>query len=234
VKGFTAEADLRDLVNLGTKNGIPIFQDLGAGVLVDLRKYNLPYEPVARESIEIGVDVVTFSGDKVLGGPQAGILIGKRKYIEQIKANPLMRALRCDKLIYSALEPTLRLYFQETKLLKRHYVLRMLMEPIDSLAQRASSLTKKISGHTKTKYQIKVEDTFVQIGSGALPLEELPSKAITIRSTTLTTERLAEYFRKYKTPVLGYIREDKIYFDLRTVFPHEDEELLAALNEILR
>lgn len=232
VKGFTADVSLLELVKLAAKHNIPVIQDLGGGVLIDLRKYGLPYEPVAKESVELGLDVVTFSGDKVLGGPQAGIIVGKKKYVDQIKSNPLMRALRCDKLIYAALEPTLKLYLKEEELLNRNRVLKMVLEPLDTINRRAIDLKSKLSSVVKG-CQIKVEDTCVEIGSGALPLEELPSKAISLRSDAISTEMLAQKFRTQTPPIIGYIRDDRLFFDMRTIFEDERDMLLTACINIL-
>jgi L-seryl-tRNA(Ser) seleniumtransferase len=233
IKGFTAEVKLQDLVSLGKKYGVPVAQDLGGGVLVDLRKYDLPYEPVAREGVETGVDVITFSGDKVLGGPQSGILVGKKTYIDAIKTNPLMRALRCDKLIYATLEPTLKLYLRENDLVKKNRVLNMLLEPLGGLEKRIKNVKKRIATVDKSKVDIKIESTTVQMGSGALPLEEIASRALSIRANTIATENLAKKFRLYEPPIIGYIREDRLYFDFRTIFREEDVILIDAFNEIL-
>ena len=232
VKGFTNEVSLPDLVSLGEKHNIPVVYDLGGGVLVDLRKYNLPYEPVVIESVASGLDVVTFSGDKVLGGPQAGILVGKKIYIEKIKSNPLMRALRCDKLIYAALEPTLRLYLNEDDLLKENYVLKMLLEPMENLNKKAKELSSKLD-RFKTSCQFKIEDTNIEIGSGAMPLEELPSKAISFRMDSISTETLAKKFRCHLPPIIGYIRDNRLFFDLRTIFENEHAIFLEACQKIL-
>ncbi len=232
VKGFTNEVSLPDLVSLGEKHNIPVVYDLGGGVLVDLRKYNLPYEPVVTESVASGLDVVTFSGDKVLGGPQAGILVGKKKYIDKIKSNPLMRALRCDKLIYAALEPTLRLYLNEDDLLKENCVLRMLLEPMENLNKKAKELSSKLD-RFKSSCQFKIEDTNIEIGSGAMPLEELPSKAISLRIDSVPTETLAKKFRCHPPPIIGYIRDNRLFFDLRTIFEDEHAIFLEACKKIL-
>ena len=232
VKGFTNEVSLPDLVSLGEKHNIPVVYDLGGGVLVDLRKYNLPYEPVVTESVASGVDVVTFSGDKVLGGPQAGIIVGKKKYIDKIKSNPLMRALRCDKLIYAALEPTLRLYLNEDALLKENYVLKMLLEPMENLNKKAKELSRKLD-RIKTSCQFKIEDTNIEIGSGAMPLEELPSKAISLCMDSISTETLAKIFRCHSPPIIGYIRNNRLFFDLRTIFEDEHAIFFEACQKIL-
>lgn len=232
VKGFTNEVSLPDLVSLGEKHNIPVVYDLGGGVLVDLRKYDLPYEPVVSDSVTFGVDVVTFSGDKVLGGPQAGILVGKKKFIDKIKSNPLMRALRCDKLIYAALEPTLRLYLNEDDLLKENCVLKMLLEPMENLNRKAKKLSNKLD-RIKTSCQFKIEDTSIEIGSGAMPLEEFPSKAISLQIESIPVETLAKRFRSYSPPIIGYIRDNRLFFDLRTIFEDEHAIFFEACQQIL-
>lgn len=232
VRGFAAEARLADLVKLAHKHEIPVLQDLGGGVLVDLRDYGLPYEPVASESVNTGVDVVTFSGDKVLGGPQCGILVGKRRYIDAIKSNPLMRVLRCDKLTYAVLEPTLRLYLNPSGLAQKNRVLQMLLVPETALQARVESFVQRFSGEVLKKLKLEIEKTVVQIGSGALPLEELPSRAISLSCLTTTAESLARKFRELQPPVLGYIRDEKLYFDFRTIFPAEEAVLLQHFQTI--
>ncbi|HEX9653791.1 MAG TPA: L-seryl-tRNA(Sec) selenium transferase [bacterium] len=233
VKGFTKEVNLSELVEISKKHQVPIFQDLGGGVLVDLKKYNLPYEPVVRESVEIGVDIISFSGDKVLGGPQSGLIVGKSKYIDMIKKNPLMRALRCDKLVYAVLEPTLRLYFHEPSLKTSNEVLRMLLESPNRLEKRARRLQKQVSATARKLGHIGVERTTVQIGSGALPLEELPSWALVLRSNKTSTSELARKFRLSSTPIIGYIRDDKLLFDIRTIRPDQDQLLVETIAQVL-
>ena len=233
IKGFTAEVELQKLVSLGKNNSIPVAQDLGGGVLVDLRKYNLPYEPVARESVDAGVDIITFSGDKVLGGPQSGIIIGKKSYVDAIKSNPLMRALRCDKLIYATLEPTLKLYLQEKDLVNKNRVLNMLLEPLESLEKRADNIKSRLTTVDKSNVYIRIENTTVQTGSGTLPLEELPSKAITLQVIDTPTENLAKRFRMHEPPIIGYIRDDKLYLDIRTIFQEEEDVLIHAIRKVI-
>ncbi|MFQ5640701.1 MAG: L-seryl-tRNA(Sec) selenium transferase [bacterium] len=233
IKGFTTEPELAHLVELGKKQGLPLFQDLGGGILVDLREFGLPYEPVVSESVRQGVDVISFSGDKVLGGPQCGIIVGKKAYLDKIKKNPIMRALRCDKLIYAALEPTLKLYLEKEQLPTRNRVFAMLLESVDGLTERAGRLLEQLSGKAKTLGQIQIEESTIQIGSGALPLEELSSKALSLQCADITTQSLAEKFRMYDPAIIGYIRADKLFFDLRTVARSEEPFMLMAIEEIL-
>lgn len=230
VKGFVADVGVAEVVTLAHEHGVPVLQDLGGGVLVDLQKFGLPYEPVARESIELGVDVVTFSGDKVLGGPQAGIIIGKDACISKIKSNPLMRVLRCDKLIYAVLEATLKSYLQESELLAENRVFRMLLKPTEDLSKRIRKLQKQLPDSVTTACAISEKETTVQIGSGALPLEALPSKALTLKPHEITTEELARKFRLQDPPIIGYIRDDALHFDFRTIFEDEDARVLVGIK----
>jgi L-seryl-tRNA(Ser) seleniumtransferase len=200
---------------------------------VDLRKFGLPYEPVVSESIMQGVDVVSFSGDKVLGGPQSGIIVGKRERLEEIKSNPLMRALRCDKLTYAALEPTLAAYFQEAKLLDSSQVLKMFLEPTEVLNERADRIINRIDSAISSQCDIQVEDSQIQAGSGALPLESLPSRAIVLRPKSVKTEQVARKFRRHDPPIIGYIRDDKLCLDLKTISPNQDDILVEAINQIV-
>ncbi len=145
-----------EVVELAHRRGVPVIHDLGGGVLIDLRRFGLPYEPLVQDSLAAGVDVVTFSGDKMLGGPQSGLLVGKGEYIRRIHANPLMRALRCDKLVFAALEATLRLYFEEASLLRNHPALAMLTEPADSVRLRAENALAALQPVLGARFEISV------------------------------------------------------------------------------
>jgi L-seryl-tRNA(Ser) seleniumtransferase len=232
VMGFTTEVGVEDLVALASEAGVPLMHDLGGGVLIDLRRYGLPYEPIARESLEAGVDVVMFSGDKVLGGPQAGIILGKKRYLESIKRNPLMRALRCDKLVYAALEATLRLYLDESTLLERHPTLRMMTEPVEKLRTRGERLMALVD--PSMRCDLSLIESHAQTGSGALPLEELPSLAIAVVSPSIPAERLAAALRDHEPPIIGYVHDETLFLDLRTIRDDEVEIVARALNKICR
>ncbi|MFQ5706203.1 MAG: L-seryl-tRNA(Sec) selenium transferase [bacterium] len=233
IKGFTEEVEVGTLVDLAKKHKLIVVQDLGGGVFVDLQAYDLPYEPVVKQSVATGVDVITFSGDKVLGGPQSGLIVGKKKYVDRIKSNPLMRALRCGKLTYAALEPTLKLYLNESELLKHNRVFNKVLEPLESLTSRAHNVMRKLNAKVKSEFDIRLEDSKIQIGSGALPLEEIASKALSLKATHISTENLAKRFRLHHPPILGYIRGDRLYFDFRTIFPDEEPTLVDAMKKIL-
>jgi len=229
VMGFTAAVELEDLVALGKDKGIATIHDLGGGVLVDLRDYGLPYEPLVSDSVKVGVDVVTFSGDKVLGGPQCGILVGKKEAIEQIRKNPLMRALRCDKLTYAALEATLKLYLNPSQLQKSHPTLRMLTESVTVLKRRGRKLVKQLA--SVNGIQVLLVDSVAQTGSGALPLEEIPSVAVAIACEGV--DQLSARLRQNDPPIVGYVRDDQLLLDVRTLWPDDLKAITEAIGRIV-
>jgi L-seryl-tRNA(Ser) seleniumtransferase len=225
IVGFTAEVGLAELVAIGRARGLEVMEDLGAGALVDISAYGLPREPLVRERIAAGAGIVTFSGDKMLGGPQAGIVVGRRALIEKLKANPLKRALRCDKLTLAALEATLRLYRRSRDLGADLPTLRLLkrtLAEIQEVAQRARDLLAERLG---ADFKLEIVDSTSEIGSGALPVAELSTRAIRISHRTLPPNRIATMFREARPPVIGRIRDGAFMLDLRTV---EDAAMLAV------
>ena len=226
VQGFTKTVAAAELVPLARARGLPVIEDLGSGTLVDLETWGLPHEPTAREAIEAGIDVVTFSGDKLLGGPQAGLVVGKKPLIERIAKNPMKRALRLDKVRLAALEATLRLYADPTRLAERLPTIRSLARPageIRALAERLLPAFAHAVGKTMT---VGIEPVRGQIGSGALPVDLLPSFALSARGRGLA--RLAAAFRGLPIPVIGRIERDTLLLDLRTL---DDEAAFAAQLE---
>ena len=217
VMGFTAEVALEDMVVLGRQRGVPVAHDLGGGVLVNLRDYGLPYEPLVSDSISAGADVVMFSGDKVLGGPQCGIIVGKQNVVEQIRKNPLIRALRCGKLTYAALEATLKLFLNPEALAREHPTLRMLTEPVGMLERRGQKLLRMIG--ELEGFSCELVDSQAQTGSGALPLENIPSVAVAISGGDILS--LSTALRRYDPPVICYVRGAQLFLDLRTISDDE-------------
>ncbi|KAB3537251.1 L-seryl-tRNA(Sec) selenium transferase [Alkaliphilus pronyensis] len=216
ILGFTEEISLKDMVSLGKRKNIPVIEDLGSGVLVDLKKYGITYEPTVQDSVEAGADIITFSGDKLLGGPQAGIIIGKKQYIDRMKKNPLTRAFRVDKLTMAALEATLRCYLKEDYAIKTIPTLKMITEGTNTIMDRAEKLKAMIE-KMKLPIELDIEDDFSQIGGGALPLEKLPTKVLKIKALTISTAQLEESLRYYEKPIFTRIHEDIIIIDLRTI-----------------
>ncbi len=228
IAGFTKSVPAAELVPLAREKGLPLIEDLGSGTLVDLETWGLPHEPTARETSEAGVDVVTFSGDKLLGGPQAGLIVGRRHLVERIARNPMKRALRLDKVRLAALEATLRLYADPARLAERLPTIRALARPaaeIRALAERVLPALAAVLGPPVLNQdaEVAIEPVRGQIGSGALPVDLLPSFALAIRAKGLN--RLADAFRGLPIPVIGRIGAGKLYFDLRTL---DDEAAFVA------
>jgi L-seryl-tRNA(Ser) seleniumtransferase len=222
VVGFTEEAGLAELAILGKDNNIPVIEDLGSGALADLSAFGLPREPLVEESLKAGVDIVTFSGDKLLGGPQAGIIAGKKELIKKIKKNQLKRALRVDKLTLAALEALLKLYLNRDTFCEKIPTLRFLTRPLCELELLARDAAKTLEVFFEGEARVDVEDGSSQIGSGALPGEEIPSKLIVIRHKSLTPSRLASHFRAASPPVIGRVKDDSFILDVRCVDRPQD------------
>jgi L-seryl-tRNA(Ser) seleniumtransferase len=222
VIGFTAEVSLKELVELGNRHGRPVMEDLGSGTFIDFSNYGLVKEPTVQESVAAGADVVTFSGDKLLGGPQAGIIVGKKYFLEQIKKNPLARALRIDKLTLAALEATVCLYRDEAKAVRRIPTLRMLTMDINEIEQRASKLMENLKKIDASRLRIDTVELSSKAGGGALPLLELPSKCLRIQIEGLSANTLAINMRKNSPPIIGRIEDDAFIIDPRTL---QDDDL---------
>jgi L-seryl-tRNA(Ser) seleniumtransferase len=222
VIGFVADVRLTELVAIGRARGIPVMEDLGSGALVDLTAYGLPKEPLVEEGVRLGADVVTFSGDKVLGGPQSGLIVGSERWIRDMQRNPLHRALRCGKLTIAALEATLELYQQSPDLVVDLPVLKMLVRPVTELEQIASAALPRLARALGPDYDVALTDTTSQIGSGALPTEEIASKAIVVTHRQRSASAVAELFRRAKPPIIGRIQADRFLLDMRAVFSPDD------------
>lgn len=227
--GFTQEVHLSEMVNLAQQYDLPVIDDLGSGVLINFEKYGLPAEPTVQDSIAAGADIVTCSGDKLLGGPQAGIIAGKAKYIEKIKKNQLTRALRVDKMTLAALEATLRLYLDENQALQEIPTLRMLTLKPEDIAERARKLTDLINDQLCQWYQAQVEDGMSQVGGGSLPEEELPTKLVVLKPLQGTVAQLEQTLRQAPQPILARIYRDRLCIDCRTVLPAEDDLVFDTL-----
>jgi len=223
IAGFTKSVAAAELVPLAREKGLPVIEDLGSGTLVDLETWGLPHEPTAREAIAAGIDVVTFSGDKLLGGPQAGLLVGRRALIERIARNPMKRALRLDKVRLAALEATLRLYADPERLVQRLPTIRSLARPAAEIRAQAERLLPLLSRMLGEGWRTAIQPVRGQIGSGALPVDLLPSFALAVRGHGL--DKLADRLRHLPIPVIGRIEDDTLLFDLRTL---DDEAALAA------
>jgi len=230
ILGFTSEVESEDLVALGRRLGLPVIEDLGSGMLLELTEFGLPYEPTVQHAVKAGMDVVTFSGDKMLGGPQAGIIVGKREYIDKMKKHPLTRAIRIDKLTLAALEGTLRLYTDKELALKEIPVLRMLTYSSEELGRRARRLYTRLKKSVGEACDISVENGFSEVGGGSMPLHKMPTKAVVVKPRSRSLVELEERLRAYKTPVIARINRDRLILDVRTIMDDEYEAVEGALK----
>jgi L-seryl-tRNA(Ser) seleniumtransferase len=228
ITGFTQQASTAELVALARKHELPLVEDLGSGALLDLQSIGIGGEPSVLDSIRAGVDVVTYSGDKLLGGPQAGLISGRREWIARMRSNSLFRALRVDKLTYAALEATLLAY------VKRDHdaipTLRMMRLTKDEVGRRAEKLAAQI--HSSSRLHVETIDGDSVIGGGAAPSSLLPTRLLAVTCNNLTADELAARLRSSDPPIIARIEEGRVLLDLRTVFPAEDAALAAALQRI--
>jgi len=234
VIGFTAEVSLKELVELGNQHDTLVMEDLGSGTFIDFLKYGLVKEPTVQESVAAGADVVTFSGDKLLGGPQAGIIVGKKHVLDQIKKNPLARALRIDKLTLAALEVTVRLYRDEAIAVRRIPTLRMLTMNIKEIEQRASKLMENLKKIDAFRLRLDLIEHSSKAGGGALPLLELPSKCLRIQIEGLSANTLEKNMRKNSPPIIGRIEDNAFIIDPRTLQDDDLPIIESAFENVLK
>lgn len=234
VMGFTSSVPVQDLVQLGKQYDITVMEDLGSGCLLDLSQYGLEKEPTVPEVIGTGVDIVAFSGDKLMGGPQAGIILGKKSFLDLMKLNPLTRALRIDKLTLAALESTLLLYLDEKRALREIPTLQMLSLDTSKLKRRGRRLLKRLAGKTEKGTELTLKEDVSQVGGGSLPLQELPTIVVTIKPAGFSVNGLEENLRKGDPPIVSRISKDELILDMRTVFDEEIPLLAANVENALR
>ncbi len=232
IVGFTETVDLKDLVSLGQTRNIPVMYDLGSGALINLERFGLPYEPTVQESIKAAVDIVTFSTDKLMGGPQGGIIVGKKKWVDLLKRNPLARALRVGKLTIAALEATLRLYLEEDLAIKKVPVLKMMLTPLEAIEERCKRLIDGLTAETKSFMNISIVEGFSEMGGGSLPGEGIPTKLISLHSEKINAGELAVRLRGNTPPIFARIEQDRVLLDMRTVYDTEIEAIATALEKI--
>jgi L-seryl-tRNA(Ser) seleniumtransferase len=229
VTGFTQTPALEDLVDLGRKAKLPVVDDVGSGALFDFATLGLTGEPLVRESVAKGADVVLFSGDKLLGGPQAGIIVGRKAIIERVEKDPLMRAFRLDKMTLASLEATLRLYLNEPRAIAEVPVLQMLHAPPAELKQRAESLAKRL--RESAGVTAEVEETVAFVGGGSLPEQSLPTFVVAVTAAGMSDEQLAERLRTGTPAVLGRVNEGRLLLDVRTIFVDQENDLIDAIKK---
>jgi L-seryl-tRNA(Ser) seleniumtransferase len=233
VIGFTSEVSLADLVGLGQRKGVPVMLDAGSGALTDLTPFGLKGEPTIQEALESRADLVSFSGDKLLGGPQAGIVVGRKVVIDRLRKNPLARAVRIDKLSLAALEATLRGYLEGEKGLATIPTLAMITCPLEEIRQRAERVQAGLQAQARPSVLVTVEEQRSEVGGGALPAASLPTYCVAIHSPEVTPHRLEAALRGADPAVVGRIKGEKVLLDVRTVREEEVAFLIAAAGPIL-
>ncbi|QQQ87163.1 L-seryl-tRNA(Sec) selenium transferase [Peptacetobacter hiranonis] len=228
IMGFTESISVAELVELGKKYDLPVIEDLGSGVFIDLSKYGLEYEPTVLDSIHRGADIVTFSGDKMLGGAQAGIIVGKKKYISAMKKNQLTRALRVDKLTICALEATLRMYLDEEEAVKNIPTLNMITMPMEELERKANLLYAEIE-KLNLDADVHIEECLSQVGGGSMPLETMKSRGIAITPNNMNVSTLERKLRLSDSHIIARVYDNKYVLDVRTIF---EDEFVDVANEL--
>jgi L-seryl-tRNA(Ser) seleniumtransferase len=233
IEGFTASVPAGELVALAREHSIPVMEDLGSGNFIDWRPYGLPHEPTVPEVVASGVDLVTFSGDKLLGGPQAGIILGRAELISRLKSNPLTRALRVDKFTVAGLEATLGFYREPERALEAVPALRMLACPAEQLEARALALAERLRQEARGALHLDIRQEVAQVGGGALPAASLPTWVVALAAEGRSTGALEEAFRRLPTPVIGRIREDAFLLDTRTLLEGDEDLIVEAVARLL-
>ncbi|HEX3015808.1 MAG TPA: L-seryl-tRNA(Sec) selenium transferase [Desulfobacteria bacterium] len=228
VIGFTQSVTSQELVEMAHAQGLIVVEDLGSGTLADVGQFGLPYEPTVQDVVDAGVDLVTFSGDKLLGGPQAGIIAGKRKLIERLRTDQLTRALRIDKLTLAALEATLRIYLAERY--QEIPTIAMLSLGQTELAERARNLAELLKGETGTAADISVEKGYSQVGGGSLPTAKPETYVVAVKPHLTSVSALEKFIRTNDHPVLAYVQNDKLMLDVRTLLPGDMEQIGAVFK----
>ncbi len=235
IMGFTESLEIKQIKEIGKKYNIPVVEDIGSGVLIDLRKFNMAYEPTVQDSLNQGADIVSFSGDKLLGGPQAGIIVGKKEYIQKIKKNQLLRALRIDKVMISLLYHTLLEYDKFEMPCKSIPILEIMSKPVDEVRSKAQHLydilTKDINFDGIAK--VCINKTKAQVGGGSLPNEYIDSYAVCFKPLKISVSKMEEDLRKGKYHIISRIQNDMLILDVRTLFEDDFEKISAAIKQIL-
>ena len=231
VIGFTERPAVSQIAELAKQRGLPSFEDLGSGCLIDLAPYGVKDEPVVSESLKAGISVVSFSGDKMLGGPQAGIIAGSNEIIDRVRKNPLMRALRVDKMTYAAIEATLRLY-DRGRALSEVPVVKAIAAGSEQIGRRAELLSKSIAKIRGTGLSTAVEEGVSVIGGGSAPEVKLPTALVTLQSGTMSAARLEDCLRNYAIPIIARTERDRVLIDLRTVAEDDEPIILAAIAAV--
>jgi L-seryl-tRNA(Ser) seleniumtransferase len=234
IVGFTAEVGLAEMVALGRSEDLPVLEDLGSGTFIDFSRYGLMKEPTVQESVAAGVDVITFSGDKLLGGPQAGIIVGRQDILARIKTNPLTRALRVDKMTLAGLEATMNLYRDPQRAAREIPSLRMITDPYETVRSRAHRLADALQAAGGGRLDIECGDGASRTGGGALPLLEIPTRRVGVRVEGQTVNAVERFMRQHSPPIVGRIEDERFVMDPRTVTDSELSMIVGAFEALLK
>lgn len=232
VRGFTDEVSIDDLVHIGKKHHIPVMFDLGSGCLLDLKPFSIYGEPVVKDIVQKGIDITTFSGDKLLGGPQAGVIVGKRDYIAKIQKNPLLRAMRIDKLTLAGLDATLMEYSDEERAKRSIPTIRMLLQKPEEIKKRAKTIAKRIKGVVENAL-ISVMADSSRAGGGSLPEVDLPTYVVLIKPHEISVNELIGKLRKGTPPIIARVKDDALVLDVRTIMKQDVDSLIAGIKSAL-
>jgi L-seryl-tRNA(Ser) seleniumtransferase len=234
IVGFTKEVPTEELVKLGKKRGLPVMWDLGSGSLVDLRTFGAGDEPTVQQAADTGVDVLTFSGDKLLGGPQAGLIVGKKAWLDPIRSNPLTRALRLDKMTLAALDATLSQYLDRGKAAHEIPTLWMLTQPLTEIVRKAELLSSGLKQIDNAGLSVSIQDDTSQCGGGALPTGHFPTKTVCIRHRSLSANQIESRLRTGKPHIISRIKEGMVIFDPRTLNDEEIHQIIEAIKQLMK
>ncbi len=233
IVGFTENTSVKELGELGNRLKIPVYEDIGSGALIDLSEYGFVKVPTVRDSINAGIDIISFSGDKLLGGTQAGIIVGKKKFIDKMKKNHLNRAIRIDKLTLIALEEVLRFYRNPDMVVNSLPSVKMLCETVSSVKERCEKLKLLIEKKSNsTRFDINIVENFSQVGGGAMPMQNIPTYVLSILHDRLSANEIADKLRQAEIPIIGRIEDDMVILDVRTLLEGDDIEISNALANI--
>ena len=232
IVGFADEVSIEDLAKLGSKHKIPVMFDLGSGCLIDLRPFGIHDEPSVKEIVKTGVDLTTFSGDKLLGGPQGGVIVGKKEYIDRIQKNPMTRAMRIDKLTLAGFEATLMEYIDEEKVVENIPTLRMLLQKPDEIKGRAKRIARRLKTEIRDAHITVISDAS-RAGGGSLPEVDLPTYAVSLKTDVVSVNELEERLRKGIPPVIARIKGDSLIVDARTVMDKDIDILVKRIKSAL-
>jgi L-seryl-tRNA(Ser) seleniumtransferase len=234
ILGFSGEPDIEELAQLAKEHNVALIDDLGSGALMDLSEYGLEKEPMVQHSLRSGADIACFSGDKLIGGPQAGIIVGRADLIRRIRKNPLARAFRVGKMTIAGMEATLKLFRSPELLRERHPVHRMLNLPVEKVESRAKRVMRNLKKQLAEGAEFFVVEGGSQVGSGSVPVQTIPTRLLMVKPRAFSADRLARLLRYHRPPVFARVQNDAVLLDFRTIQPEEDKVVLDALLTVLR